>query len=275
MKRRIIVLTALVFFVFALALSSTTASAKKKSPSLNKKSISIYVGNKYKLKLKNSSKSAKWTSSIKKIATVSSKGKTVTVKAKKAGKVKITAKIGKKKLYCKVTVKVKKKKVTTPTLGSRTNPRSAYTYYVTDVYDYGTKLGRFGIKLNRYCNGDNANVIAAKNEYNTVPSYGEEYLYFNMTLNYLSGSKQVEAMDVFNFYSCIFNYNGTSNVKELSDWAFGLGETDISDVTMYQGASETFCYVPLIKSGSTPVLYRIQTGYDNKKYEPIYTWFKV
>ena len=45
---------------------------------------------------------AVYTSSNKKIATVSSKG---VIKAKKKGKATITVKVGKKKVKCKVTVK--------------------------------------------------------------------------------------------------------------------------------------------------------------------------
>jgi hypothetical protein len=54
------------------------------------------------LKLKNNTKKIKWSTSNKKVATVTSKGK---VKAKKAGKATITAKVGSKKYTCKVTVK--------------------------------------------------------------------------------------------------------------------------------------------------------------------------
>lgn len=53
----------------------------------------MYVGKTYKLKVKGTSKRAKWSSSKKSVATVTSKGK---VTAIKAGKAKITAKIAKR-----------------------------------------------------------------------------------------------------------------------------------------------------------------------------------
>lgn len=69
---------------------------------LNKKTVTINVGKTVQLKIKGTSKKAKWSSSNKNVATVSKKGK---VKGKKAGTAIITAKVGKKKLKCKVTVK--------------------------------------------------------------------------------------------------------------------------------------------------------------------------
>ena len=76
--------------------------------SINKKKLSLYVGQSQKLKVTGNAKKVKWSTSKKKIASVSKKG---LVKARKAGKAVITAKFGKKKLTCKVTVKNKPKNV--------------------------------------------------------------------------------------------------------------------------------------------------------------------
>lgn len=84
-------------------LSIQTANAKKK-PELSEKKLTLTVGQKKKLKLKNYKKSVKWSSKNKKIATVSNSGM---VTAKKKGTVQITAKAGKKSYTCKVTVKNK------------------------------------------------------------------------------------------------------------------------------------------------------------------------
>ncbi len=72
------------------------------SPKLNRKSVTLWVGDTIKLKVKNTRKRVKWTSNKKSIATVSSKGK---VKAKKSGKAVITANIGNKKYKCRVIVR--------------------------------------------------------------------------------------------------------------------------------------------------------------------------
>lgn len=69
---------------------------------LDKKTLYVYVGNTYSLHLNGISGSASWSSSNKKVATVSTKGKVTGVKA---GSATITAKVGSKKYSCKVTVK--------------------------------------------------------------------------------------------------------------------------------------------------------------------------
>lgn len=91
-----------------LALSGSDVQAAKKKVQLNKKTVTLEVGKKVTLKLKNAPKKKKitWSSNKKKIATVSKKG---VVTAKKAGKANIIAKVNGKKYICKVTVKTKKK----------------------------------------------------------------------------------------------------------------------------------------------------------------------
>lgn len=75
---------------------------------LNKPKATIYVGSSTTLKISGAKSKVKWTTSNKKIATVTRKGK---VTAKKAGTVTITAKLKKKSYKCKVIVK-------TPSLNS-------------------------------------------------------------------------------------------------------------------------------------------------------------
>lgn len=88
------------------------SDAKMKKLALNYKKMTMTVGQKKTLKVKNVSKKTKikWSSSKKKIVTVTKKG---IVKAKVKGKAVVTAKIGKKKYTCKITVKAKKKKAAT------------------------------------------------------------------------------------------------------------------------------------------------------------------
>ena len=99
--------------ILALALSAAmvagvftytdgTVSAAK--PKLNKSKVTLYVGNKVTLKVKGTKAKVRWSSSKKKVATVSAKGM---VMAKSKGTAKITAKVASKKLTCKVTVKNK------------------------------------------------------------------------------------------------------------------------------------------------------------------------
>ena len=79
------------------------AALAAKKPKLNKSKAVIRVGKKIKLRVKNAGgKKVKWTSTKKKIASVTKKG---VVKGKKAGKTVIKAKVGKKTLKCRVTVR--------------------------------------------------------------------------------------------------------------------------------------------------------------------------
>ena len=71
-------------------------------PSMNVKKVTLSVGGSQQLVLNGTNTVVKWSSSNKKIATVSAKG---LVTAKKKGKATITAKAGKKTCACTVTVK--------------------------------------------------------------------------------------------------------------------------------------------------------------------------
>ena len=99
-----------------------SAAVKAKKIKLNKKKLTITVGQTEKLTAKVTPKKAnqkvKWKTSNKKIATVSSKG---VVKGKKAGKVTITCyskKYPKIKATCKVTVKKASSSVSSGSSGS-------------------------------------------------------------------------------------------------------------------------------------------------------------
>ncbi len=107
------------------ALPSAPAAAKKKAAKLSTKKISIQIGEKQTIKVKNASKKAKWSVKTgKKFITLSKKKKkSVVVKGKKAGKASVLAKIGKKKLTCKVTVtKAEESKKTPDNSGSSSTP---------------------------------------------------------------------------------------------------------------------------------------------------------
>ncbi len=85
-------------------LGSVPATGKAAKIKLNKKKVSLEIGDSVKLKVKSYKGKVKWSSSKKKVASVSKKG---VVKAKKKGKAVITAKAGAKKMKCKITVKNK------------------------------------------------------------------------------------------------------------------------------------------------------------------------
>ena len=87
-------------------LCQTAAPSQAATPKLSAKKLTMKVGKTAALKVKKTSKKAKWSivSGKKNIRLTAKKKTSVKVNAVKAGKAKISCKIGKKKLVCKVTV---------------------------------------------------------------------------------------------------------------------------------------------------------------------------
>ena len=87
-------------------LCQTAGPSQAATPKLSAKKLTMKVGKTAVLKVKKTSKKAKWSivSGKKNIRLTAKKKTSVKVKAVKAGKAKISCKIGKKKLVCKVTV---------------------------------------------------------------------------------------------------------------------------------------------------------------------------
>lgn len=101
MKRKIAVLLSFIMVFSLISVVPVQAKAKIK---LSKKKLTMYAGQSKKIKVKGTRKKVKWTSSKKSVVTVKS-GK---LKAKKAGKATVKARVAGKTLKCKVTVKRKK-----------------------------------------------------------------------------------------------------------------------------------------------------------------------
>ena len=87
-------------------LCQTAAPSQAVTPKLSAKNLTMKVGKTAALKVKKTSKKAKWSivSGKKNIRLTAKKKTSVKVKAVKAGKAKISCKIGNKKLICRVTV---------------------------------------------------------------------------------------------------------------------------------------------------------------------------
>ena len=101
-KRRLaICLVAVMLLMSATGGLNGSGAAAKAKPVLNKKKVTLAVGGKVVLKLKNWKGRVSWSSSQKSVAAVSAKG---AVRGKKKGTARITAKAGGKKYVCQVTV---------------------------------------------------------------------------------------------------------------------------------------------------------------------------
>ncbi len=112
--RKSIATIVVIALTLTLAMPVTAEAATKKAPKLNKSKVTLTITKKktkptVQLKVKNTAgKKVKWTSSNKKVAMVSVKGK---VTAKKKGTAVITVKVSNRVLRCKVTVKDTRKSV--------------------------------------------------------------------------------------------------------------------------------------------------------------------
>ncbi len=91
-------------FLVAVLFCVPASKLQAKAPKLSRKKLTMTVGQKKTLKVKNTKKKVTWKSGKPKVVRVSRKG---VLTAKKAGKAVVKAKVGKKTLKCTVTVKKK------------------------------------------------------------------------------------------------------------------------------------------------------------------------
>ena len=101
-------------------------------PYINYSAYTLNKGQTGKLKIYNAEKAVKWSSSNKRVATVTSSGK---IKATGAGQCTITGTIGKKKLSCKVKVVYREPDFYADLIGYNTRDN----YFVVKFKNYGKK----------------------------------------------------------------------------------------------------------------------------------------
>ena len=88
-------------FLCVLCIGGISFPVQAAKVQLNKKQVTLWVGESTRLKLKNNRKKINWVSNNKAIVTVSKKGK---LKARQEGKTTVIAKVAGKKYRCKCTV---------------------------------------------------------------------------------------------------------------------------------------------------------------------------
>lgn len=160
LKKVLGVLLATALTVTSMQIVEKTQAAEKVR--ISKSDVSLKEGKSIKLKMIGTKKKVKWSTSNKKIATVTGKGK---VTAKKAGKCKIIAKVSAKKYVCNVTVKKKvvnssnnttsETKITVEELRIKENSKNIYgkIYYPSEEGKYPAVILCHGY------NGTNADFV--------------------------------------------------------------------------------------------------------------------
>ena len=264
MKNKIVALLLVVAMVFGVSFNASPSRAARFSNSKSK--ITLRVGAVYTLRDSAIGSSAKWTSSDRSVATVSKSGKVV---AKGTGVTTIKATSGNTVRKCRVTVKAK-----SGAKGSKYNPKTFPTTGTKKIaftfYSEGKKVGKFKIKISKFAYGSKAAAMArAGNSSNPIPKSNQQYLYFRVTLDFISGSQTVKMRDVFNYNKNIFGAYGAKQLTPIN-WGFGfeayesMGSTAISP-----GTSRTAGVAILVEKGFKPVTFRIKTGKSK------YTWIKM
>ncbi len=147
MKKRVISILVVMAMVLTLSVTPSFAVSKKNAPKLSASKVSLDIGVKKTIKLKNAKSKVKWSSSNEKVAVVTKKrgkrGSIITIKTKKHGTCKIVAESGGKKYKC--TVKVSKVVI---------KPLSSSSVEKSGKYKYKKKLGTSGGKQFRVAVSD-------------------------------------------------------------------------------------------------------------------------
>lgn len=257
LKKSLVILLTFIMFLTLMPIQTKAAQKVK----LNKSKLSLKVGKSFTLKLKNvKSKKVKWSSSKKKIATVSKKGKIV---AKKKGTCKITAKYKKKKYVCKVTVK--KKKITKPTYTTGSNVPGSLVEYISDrtvEYNSANKVYRvfFSLKLK---DGETRVATSGKVEIN-INNDKSQKVYTNT----ISFSQR-------DFGNWTWRFTGTKYVCcieiPIDSIKNGASSNGILDFKVYVNGTSSWW------NGDKHSVYNLPVGYDptvNPKPDPQETYNK-
>ena len=226
-KLTLLFLTLCLVIAGAISSPSRASAAKIK---LSKKSVTITKGKSVTLKLKGTKKKPKWSTSNKKIATVSKKGKVV---GKKAGNAKITAKIGKKKYVCKVKV-TKPKPVPRPVPEPTPQPDPSAPVVLNET---------------------NCEYVVEKDGTVTVKGYPSDREWTSIVIPATIGGRPVKVVDGF------FNYK--ERYKNLNKVVISGGITEITSDAFLKCINLTEITIP---SSVVKIMSR-EPGYYTSEYD--------
>ena len=221
MKKLKSLLVSLVFALVCVSMVTSTDVVEASSLKLNKTSLTIYTGKNSTLKVSGTSKKVTWSTSNKKVATVSSRG---VVSAKSSGSATITARVNNKNLKCRVTVKKQ----------ATNNKKAALKAYYNFLksYKFTTGYSTRGFNL-AYINNDSIpELVVFDGNYHV--SGGKVYAYVNGKVKYLGefgewgGFEYQEKKGVIcstwsrsNSYTTYYKWSGSKLSTIMSSSAIG------------------------------------------------------
>ena len=221
---------------------------KVETPSLSATKRSIAVGSKYTLKLNGCSRSKKFYTSNKSVATVSSKG---VVTAKKKGTAKIKVKISDKSYYCTVSVYNR-----APQIGTRSNPANPRNGVTVK-----TSEGTMYFKLTSTYRGTAAiNQLKSMGEWGSYEEWdysqnpGTTIVLFSYDVKAVNGYSNypLTGLEIINSYS-LYNGSCTQSINQIeSCYLNGPYESkDNANLTLYSGASSKMYMALYVPNGMT------------------------
>ncbi|MEG2522230.1 MAG: Ig-like domain-containing protein [Anaerovoracaceae bacterium] len=233
--------------------------ASAASPKINKTKVTLDIGQKTKLKVENTKSKPKWTTSNKKIVVVS---KTGTIRAIKAGKATVYAKIGKSKYKSSITVRQAK--------GTRTNPFNASTGAKIKTSD-GTMYFKVTDIMK---NAEAVSFMSANNEWNSFNEYeisnhpNDNLFILQYYVSAVEGyNKQpLSGYSIFNQFDTIYNSDCTHTINSFDSMYFtnGLESKSYSSFEIFNKTSGVM-YVPIfVPKNINSFAYTIYNDhYDN------------
>lgn len=265
-------------------------------PKLSNAKLKLGIDDSFILNLENNQSKIKWSSSDKKIATVSNNG---TVKAKKVGTATITAKVGNKKYQCNVTV------INKP--GTKNKPLSAYKLNTINMNDYGEQR-TIQLQLLDCITAENTCCLKGDTD---IPS-NYKWVFMKFYVNYVDGELSIDGNDILDdesFYNSICskqihdlrwetidfedaydddesdivnndddtydNNNSGDNLLDYYDPFYRVIDTTIpyiSDIMLMPEESTTFYFVFACPKNDFPITYKINS-YNSSASSMSSTWF--
>ena len=199
MKKLKSLLISLALALVCVSMVISTDVVEAASVRLNKTSITMYTGQTSTLKVSGTSKKVTWSTSNKKVATVSYRG---VISAKSSGSATITARVNNKNLKCRITVKKQ----------STNNKKAALKAYYSFLksYKFTTDYSTRGFNL-AYINNDSIpELVVFDGDYHAAG--GKVYAYVGGKVKYLRSFYFSRGCSETNYYK----WNGSKLSKIMS-----------------------------------------------------------